>query len=156
MHDWFSLTSFGTVEPRLPTTSLLRPYSFDPNIKITAATSLLRPRPYGPAVVVLTAFHCADMQTHSAIYLFIFFPLSTPINQRTTSQFINGKGYARGASNSRREGAFARNRCLLLFLELSKQIENAFTFWISLMSFLFSRIKNHDFGQLRKAFLECF
>ena len=47
------------------TTSCLRPYSFDPNVKITelfyffeelfnATTSLLRPGFYGPTVVTLT------------------------------------------------------------------------------------------------------
>ena len=51
------------------TTSLLRPYSFKPNVKnidsfyyfedpINATTSLLRPGFYGPMVVVLTGFHC--------------------------------------------------------------------------------------------------
>ena len=62
-----------TVEPRLTTTpfirSLLRPYSFKPNIKnihsfyyfedpVNATTSLLRPGFYGPTVVALTGFHC--------------------------------------------------------------------------------------------------
>ena len=60
---------FYTVEPRLTTTSLLRPYFFDPNVKITelfyyyedpvnAATLVLRPGFYGPTVVALTRFHC--------------------------------------------------------------------------------------------------
>ena len=50
------------------TTSLLRPYSFKPNVKTiesfyyfedpdNATTSLLRPGFYGPAVVALTGFH---------------------------------------------------------------------------------------------------
>ena len=54
-----------TVEPRLTTTSLLRPYSFKPKVKnidsfyyfqdpVNATTSLLRPGFYGPTVVVLT------------------------------------------------------------------------------------------------------
>lgn len=92
---------------------------------------------------------------NSLCYSF-FFALSTPINQRAASQFEKGKGYARGASEAKREGALARNRRLLLFLKLPKQITNAFTFWIFLMSFLFSTFKNDNFGQLRKAFLECF
>ena len=51
------------------TTSLLRPYSFKPNVKtiesfyyfkdpVNATTSLLRPGFYGPTVVALTGFHC--------------------------------------------------------------------------------------------------
>ena len=55
--------------PVYETTSLLRPYSFKPNVKIiesfyyfedpvNATTSLLRPGFYGPAVVALTGFHC--------------------------------------------------------------------------------------------------
>ena len=68
---------FNTVEPCLTTTlflfykttSLLRPYSFKPNVKtiesfyyfedpVNATTSLLRPGFYGPTVVTLTGFHC--------------------------------------------------------------------------------------------------
>ena len=80
------LSSCVTVEPRLTTTpfirpplyyghpvykttSLLRPYSFKPNVKtiesfsyfedpVNATTSLLRPGFYGPTVVALTGFHC--------------------------------------------------------------------------------------------------
>ena len=63
------LTTYNTVEPRLTTTSLLRPYSFKPKVKtidsfsyfqdpVNATTSLLRPGFYGPTVVVLTGFHC--------------------------------------------------------------------------------------------------
>ena len=55
--------------PVYKTTSLLRPYSFKPNLKnivsfyyfedpVNATTSLLRPGFYGPTVVVLTGFHC--------------------------------------------------------------------------------------------------
>ena len=55
--------------PVYKTTSLLRPYSFKPNVKnidsfyyfedpVNATTSLLRPGFYGPAVVVLTGLHC--------------------------------------------------------------------------------------------------
>ena len=51
------------------TTSLLRPYFFDPTVKITesfyyyedpvnATTLVLRPGFYGPTVVALTRFHC--------------------------------------------------------------------------------------------------
>ena len=51
------------------TTSLLRPYSFNPNLKITESfyyfedpinetTSLLRPGFYGPTEFELTGFHC--------------------------------------------------------------------------------------------------
>ena len=51
------------------TTSLLRPYSFKPNVTtiesfyyfedaVNATTSLLRPGFYGPTVVALTGFHC--------------------------------------------------------------------------------------------------
>ena len=51
-------------------TSLLRPYSFRPNVKTTesfyysvdpvsATTLLLRPGFYGPTVVALTGFHCS-------------------------------------------------------------------------------------------------
>ena len=57
-----------SLEPRLTTTSLLRPYSFKPNVTtiesfyyfedpVNATTSLLRPRFYGPTVVALTGFH---------------------------------------------------------------------------------------------------
>ena len=57
--------------PVYKTTSLLRPYSFKPNIKnidsfyyfedpVNATTSLLRPGFYGPKVVALTGFHCRD------------------------------------------------------------------------------------------------
>ena len=55
--------------PVQKTTSLLRPYSFKPNVKtiesfyyfedpVNATTSLLRPGFYGPTVVALTGFHC--------------------------------------------------------------------------------------------------
>ena len=58
--------------PVYKTTSLLRPYSFKPNVKniesfyyfedpVNATTSLLRPGFYGPTVVVLTGFHCTFM-----------------------------------------------------------------------------------------------
>ena len=64
--------------PVYKTTSLLRPYSFKPNVKniesfynfedpINATTSLLRPGFYGPMVVVLTGSHCtctADVEDH--------------------------------------------------------------------------------------------
>ena len=54
--------------PVYKTTSLLRPYSFKPNVKtiescyyfedpVNATTSLLRPGFYGPTVVALTGFH---------------------------------------------------------------------------------------------------
>ena len=57
--------------PVYKTTSLLRPYSFKPNVKniesfyyfedpVNATTSLLRPGFYGPTVVVLTGFHCTQ------------------------------------------------------------------------------------------------
>ena len=56
--------------PVYKTTSLLRPYSFKPNLKtiesfyyfddpVNATTSLLRPGFYGPTVVALTGFHCS-------------------------------------------------------------------------------------------------
>ena len=59
----------NTVEPRLTTTLLVRPYSFKPNVTtiesfyyfedpVNATTSLLRPGFYGPTVVALTEFHC--------------------------------------------------------------------------------------------------
>ena len=55
--------------PVYATTSLFRPYSFNPNLKITESfyyfedpinetTSLLRPGFYGPTEVALTGFHC--------------------------------------------------------------------------------------------------
>ena len=55
--------------PVYATTSLLRPYSFNPNLKITESfyyfedpinetTSLLRPGFYGPTEFALTGFHC--------------------------------------------------------------------------------------------------
>ena len=55
--------------PIYKTTSLLRPYSFKPNVKTiesfyyfedpaNATTSLLRPGFYGPTAVALTGFHC--------------------------------------------------------------------------------------------------
>lgn len=134
VHDRFSSTSFGTVEPRL------------------TITSLLRPGPYGPTVAALTEFLCTDIQTQFAVLFLHCPPLLTSEQPRNSTKV---KGYARGASDARSEVALARNRRLLLFLKLSKQIKNAFTFWISLMSFLFSTIKNHNFGQLRKAVLEC-
>ena len=57
--------------PVYKTTSLLRPYSFKPNVKtiesfyyfedpVNATTSLLRPGFYGPTVVALTGFHCIN------------------------------------------------------------------------------------------------
>ena len=56
-------------QPVYKTTSLLRPYSFKPNVKtidsfyyfedpVNATTSLLRPGFYGPTVVAFTGFHC--------------------------------------------------------------------------------------------------
>ena len=55
--------------PVYKTTSLLRPYSFKPNVKtiesfyyfedpVNATTSLLQPGFYGPTVVTLMGFHC--------------------------------------------------------------------------------------------------
>ena len=55
--------------PIYKTTSLLRRYSFKPNVKtiesfyyfeepVNATTSLLQPGFYGPMVVALTGFHC--------------------------------------------------------------------------------------------------
>ena len=55
--------------PVYMTTSLLRPYSFKPNVKtiesfyyfedpVNAITSLLGPGFYGATVVALTGFHC--------------------------------------------------------------------------------------------------
>ena len=55
--------------PVYKTTSLLRLYSFKPNVKtiesfyyfedpVNATTLLLRPGFYGPTVVALTGFHC--------------------------------------------------------------------------------------------------
>ena len=58
-------TPYG--HPVYTTTSLLRPYSVEPNVKISesfhyfednATTSLLRPGFYGPTMVALTRFHC--------------------------------------------------------------------------------------------------
>ena len=60
--------------PVYKTTSLLRPYSFKPNVKtiksfsyiedpVNATTSLLRPGFYGPTVVALTGFHCMTSET---------------------------------------------------------------------------------------------
>ena len=54
------------------TTSLLRPYSFKPNVTtiesfyyfedpVNATTSLLRPGFYGPTVVALTGFDCTSL-----------------------------------------------------------------------------------------------
>ena len=59
-------------DPVYKTTSLLRPYSFKPNVKtiesfyyfedpVNATTSLLRPGFYGPTVVALTGFHCISI-----------------------------------------------------------------------------------------------
>ena len=61
--------------PVYKTTSLLRPYSFKPNVKtiesfyyfedpVNATTSLLRPGFYGPTVVELTGFHCTTNFIH--------------------------------------------------------------------------------------------
>lgn len=107
MHDRFSSTSFGTVEPRL------------------TITSLLRPGPYGPTVAALTEFLCTDIQTQFAVLFLHCPPLLTSEQPRNSTKV---KGYARGASDARSEVALARNRPLLLFLKLSKQIKNAFTF----------------------------
>ena len=71
--------------PVYKTTSLLRPYSFKPNVKnidsfyyfedpVNATTSLLRPEFYGPTVVVLTGLHCRPYIRR----LFLFF--SPPIS----------------------------------------------------------------------------
>ena len=62
--------------PVYKTTSLLRPYSFKPNVKtiesfyyfedpVNATTSLLRPGFYGPTVVALTGLHCKQVSTRS-------------------------------------------------------------------------------------------
>ena len=59
--------------PVYKTTSLLRQYSFKPNVTtiesfyyfedpVNATTSLLRPGFYGPTVVALTGFHCSLVQ----------------------------------------------------------------------------------------------
>ena len=72
---------YRTVEPRLTTTSLLRPYFFDPNVKITesfyyyedpvnATALVLRPGFYGPTVVALTRFHCMSTQSTTKIASF--------------------------------------------------------------------------------------
>ena len=60
---------FRNHHPVYKTTSLLRPYSFKPNVKtiesfyyfedpVNATTSFLRPGFYGPTVVGLAGFHC--------------------------------------------------------------------------------------------------
>ena len=70
--------------PVYKTTSLLRPYSFKPNIKnihsfyyfedpVNATTSLLRPGFYGPTVVALTGFHCNCLFLLFFFLLFFFF-----------------------------------------------------------------------------------
>ena len=71
--DMFSIYMYSGTPPYdhpvYKTTSLLRPYSFKPNVKtiesfyyfddpVNATTSLLRPGFYGPTVVALTGFHC--------------------------------------------------------------------------------------------------
>ena len=69
--SWRQVMQYGTPpydHPVYKTTSLLRPYSFKPNVTtidsvyyfedpVNATTSLLRPGFYGPTVVVLTGFH---------------------------------------------------------------------------------------------------
>ena len=71
---WFACSDtckWQSVEPRLMTTSLLRPYSFDPKVKITesfyyfeepvnAATLLLWPGFFTQRWFVLTGFHCTN------------------------------------------------------------------------------------------------
>ncbi|CAH3164764.1 unnamed protein product, partial [Porites lobata] len=65
---WFSAVSNASFTPFHKTTSLLRPYSFKPNVKtiesfyyfedpVNATTSLLRPGFYGPTVVALTGLY---------------------------------------------------------------------------------------------------
>ena len=65
--------------PVYKTTSLLRPYSFKPNVTtiesfyyfedpVNATTSLLRPGFYGPTVVALTGFHCNVLHPRSSTY----------------------------------------------------------------------------------------
>ena len=64
--------------PVYKTTSLLRPYSFKPNVTtiesfsyfedpVNATTSLLRPGFYGPTVVALTGFHCIEVSRKEVI-----------------------------------------------------------------------------------------
>ena len=83
------LTYSGTSpydHPVYKTTSLLRPYSFKPNVKtidsvyyfedpVNATTSLLRPGFYGPTVVALTGFHCIWFYLEPQKLCFCFFPL---------------------------------------------------------------------------------
>ena len=73
--------------PVYKTTSLLRSYSFKPNVKtiesfyyfedpVNATTSLLRPGFYGPTVVVLTGFHCIPVnivRRDQNKYLYVWF-----------------------------------------------------------------------------------
>ena len=71
--------------PVYKTTSLLRPYSFKPNLKtiesfyyfddpVNATTSLLRPGFYGPTVVALTGFHCNEKRLYKKRQ-YKYFPL---------------------------------------------------------------------------------
>ena len=81
--------------PVYKTTSLLRPYSFKPNVKtiesfyyfedpVNATTSLLRPGFYGPTVVALTGFHCI-------CDLFLKFPeVFVPSNHYITFEYDLG------------------------------------------------------------------
>ena len=73
--------------PVYKTTSLLRPYSFKPNVTtiesfyyfedpVNATTSLLRPGFYGPTVVALTGFHCTKL-VHSNFRTFWLAPRIT-------------------------------------------------------------------------------
>ena len=66
--------------PVYKTTSLLRPYSFKPNVKtieslyyfedpVNATTLLLRPGFYGPTVVALTGFHSFVFYDQSGVTL---------------------------------------------------------------------------------------
>ena len=69
--------------PVYKTTSLLRPYSFKPNVTtiqsfyyfedpVNATTSLLRPGFYGSTVVTLTGFHCICMHCNTCSFIISF------------------------------------------------------------------------------------
>ena len=78
--------------PVYKTTSLLRPYSFKPNVKtiesfyyfddpVNATTSLLRPGFYGPTVVALTGFHCTRKKLKSNPVLVVVLVLESEVSK---------------------------------------------------------------------------
>ena len=77
------MTFYGTVEPRLKPTSLLRPLYSGPEQKLSQsfsyfndplniATPLTRPESCSPLVTVLTGFHCTLFQRRSCYVRDVF------------------------------------------------------------------------------------